>query len=126
MSLRAIEIAGYRAIDLGHVTFDETTFVFGENDSGRSTLIEALRLTLGARDTRLEDELRPDHFRSRDKGEPGPLHVRIEVEESTAGAWKLPERMAAAYPDVGLPRVLFFDFWASLDGSGSISMRRGI
>ena len=126
MPLRSIEISGYRAIDEGRVTFEETTFVFGENDSGRSTLIEALRLTLGARDRSLEEELRPHHFRRGATGGTGPLHIRIEVGEGVPGAWDLPARMAAAYPDVDAARVLLFDFWASLDDSGSIAVRRGI
>lgn len=128
MPLRAIEIAGFRAIERGRMTFaDDTTFVFGENDSGRSGLLEAIRLILGRREVVLEDELRPHHFRSAQSARRSTIRIRVEVGESEPGKWQLPAHVAESFPGAGdKPRVLLFDFRASLAPDGSVSARRWI
>src|SRR6187455_3498850 len=109
MPLRSIEISGYRWIEHGRLTFNDTTFAFGENDSGRNAIIEALRLTLGSRDATLDKLLQPQHFHRLQDSAVDELRVRVEVEESEPGSWELPARMAAAYPaDAARPRMLIF------------------
>ncbi len=122
MPLRWIEVENYRAIARGRVTFADTTVLFGENDSGRTSIIEALLLSLGAPGTR-QDELTPVHFHHGDDGRPGPLRIRLGIEEGAPGEWSLPDRLEDAFPSDGT-RQLIFDFRADLDhevGTASLS-----
>jgi putative ATP-dependent endonuclease of the OLD family len=113
MPLRWIEVENYRAIARGRVTFADTTVLFGENDSGRTSIIEALLLSLGA-PGRGQDELTSVHFHHGDEGRPGPLHIRLGIEEGAPGEWFLPDRLEDVFPPVGT-RQLIFDFRADLD-----------
>jgi len=125
--IRGIEVSGYRWMEHGRIGIDTSTFIFGENDSGRSAVIEALRLTLGSREASLAIQLKPHHFGRDAAGEQRPMHIRVEVAEDEPGAWDLPARMAEAFPpSVERPRVLFFDFRATLQDNGLISVSRGI
>jgi putative ATP-dependent endonuclease of OLD family len=119
MPLRWIEVENYRAIARGRVTFADTTVLFGENDSGRTSIIEALLLSLGAPGGR-QDELTPVHFHHGDEGRPGPLHIRLGIEEGAPGEWSLPDRLEDVFLSVGT-RQLIFDFRADLDDDVGIA-----
>ena len=47
MFLHAIRVENFRAIGYLSMTFDRTTVLIGQNDTGRSTLFEALDVVLG-------------------------------------------------------------------------------
>ncbi len=122
MPLRWIEVENYRAIARGRVTFADTTVLFGENDSGRTSIIEALLLSLGTAGGR-QDELTPVHFHHGDDGRPGPLHIRLGIEESARGEWSLPDRLEDVIRS-DETRQLIFDFRADLDidvGTGTLT-----
>ena len=113
MPLRWIEVENYRAIARGRVTFGDTTVLFGENDSGRTSIIEALLLSLGAAGGR-QDALTPVHFHHGDDGRPGRLHIRLGIEEKAPGEWSLPDRLKDVFRS-DETRQLIFDFRADLD-----------
>ncbi|MCC6333611.1 MAG: DUF2813 domain-containing protein [Myxococcales bacterium] len=86
MLLERLTVENYRALRHAQVAFDETTVLIGENDSGRTTLLEALALTLGWRGA-------PNGFsfdRSvlpREDGQRGPTRLVLELLEPQRGAW---------------------------------------
>ncbi|MEW5738561.1 MAG: DUF2813 domain-containing protein [Myxococcota bacterium] len=86
MFLERLSVENYRALRHASVAFDDTTVIIGENDSGRTTLLEALALALGWRAA-------PDGFsfeRSvlpRGDGRHGPTRVILELVEPQRGAW---------------------------------------
>lgn len=114
MALRWIEIENLRAIARGRVAFDEVTVLFGENDSGRSSLLEALTLSLdpgagpGGR-------LQPYHFHRTPDGGVGGLRIRVGIDEPGAGAWSPPQRVVGAFPALERPRRLVAELRARLD-----------
>jgi putative ATP-dependent endonuclease of OLD family len=114
MPLRWIEVENYRAIARARVTFGETTVLFGENDSGRTSITEALLLCLGGPGETLEERLRPIHFHRRVDGDPGPLHIRLAVEEEAHRLWQVPASLDRLASDHAR-RELIFDFRADLD-----------
>lgn len=116
MYLRRLQIENYRGIREGTLTLEETTVLFGENDCGRSSIIEALALVLGSRGERFEERLQPYHFYRDAKGELGPLRVRLRIGEEAAGTWQLPECMKKAFGGAQRGRHEFdFEFAAVLD-----------
>jgi putative ATP-dependent endonuclease of the OLD family len=118
MYLRSLQIENYRAIRQGTLTFEETTALFGENDSGRSSVIEALALVLGAPGERFEERLQPFHFHRDPDGAVGPLRIRLRIGEETAGAWELPDCMKREFISAPKERRQFdFEFCAVLDAA---------
>ena len=118
MYLRSIRIENYRAIREGSVTLDETTILIGENDCGRSSVIEALMLVLGSADTTFEARLKPFYFHRRPDGTTGPLRVILRIEEDAPGKWRVPESVKHVLaPISGKKRALEFEFKAVLDGA---------
>lgn len=89
MFLRSLEIRNFRSIRRGRLDFDDTTVLIGENDSGKSSLFDALGLALGP----AEDPPRFEaHHFHRNGGEPsappvGPIQIRLVFEERQAGEW---------------------------------------
>ncbi len=123
MYLRSIHIENFRAIREGFVSFDETTLLIGENDSGRTSVIEALALILGAEDDRFETRLRPFHIHHA-PGVPNPvLRILLDIEEHQPGVWNPPSSIAAAFDTnaAGL-RCFRFHFEASLTPSGGLAV----
>jgi putative ATP-dependent endonuclease of OLD family len=117
MYLRSIRIENYRAIREGAITLDETTILTGENDCGRSSVIEALMLVLGPSDATFEARLKPHYFHRRPDGSTGPLRVILRIEEESPGIWSVPDSVKPVLlPASGKKRVLEFEFKAELDG----------
>ena len=116
MYLRSLQIENYRAIRHAALTLEETTVLFGENDSGRSSIIEALALVLGAPGERFEERLHPFHFHRDTEGALGPLRIRLRIGEETAGSWELPQCMKQEFGSAPKERRVFdFEFNAVLD-----------
>jgi len=116
MYLRTIRIENYRAVREASVTLDETTILIGENDCGRSSVIEALMLVLGPPGETFEARLKPFHFHRQPDGTTGPLRVVLQIEEDSPGKWGLPGSVEHAFPLVpGRRRQLDFEFRAVLD-----------
>ena len=116
MYLRTIRIENYRAVREGCVNFDETTILIGENDCGRSSVIEALMLVLGPPGETFETRLKPFHFHRRPDGTTGPLRVILRIVEESPGNWVFPESIEHLFASVpGRRREIGFEFRAVLD-----------
>lgn len=89
MKLLSLRIENYRGIREGLLTFEETTVLFGENDSGRSSIVEALALLLGAPDERFEARLQPYHFHRDPGGATGAMKIALRLSEPAAGAGRM-------------------------------------
>ena len=109
MYLRSIRIENFRGIREGFVTFEESTVLIGENDCGRTSVIEVLVLLLGSSQEGFEKCLRPVHFHRPDLGTADTIRVNLHIAESMPGQWLLPPRLKKAFPSSG-GRVREFDF----------------
>ncbi|HEX6971137.1 MAG TPA: DUF2813 domain-containing protein, partial [Limnochordia bacterium] len=47
MLLRSVRLDHFRAVKSARISFDRTTVLIGENDCGRSSIMEAVALALG-------------------------------------------------------------------------------
>ncbi|MBI4893908.1 MAG: DUF2813 domain-containing protein [Acidobacteria bacterium] len=124
MYLRSIRIENFRAIREGFVSFDETTLLIGENDSGRTSVIEALALILGAEEERFEARLQPLHIHQAPGVSRALLRIQLSLEEHLPGAWRPPPEIASAFDRnaAGL-RCFRFDFEASATaGDGQLAV----
>ncbi len=119
MFLRSIRIENYRGIREALITFETATVIFGENDCGRSSIIEALLLILGAPDETFEARLRPFHLHESSDHVVRPLRIRIHVAETAHGVWELPASLSEAFPfPKGSLREFDFEFTASRNQAG--------
>ncbi|MBK1827783.1 ATP-dependent nuclease [Haloferula rosea] len=89
MQLHELEVENYRAVRRARLSFGHTTVLIGENDSGKSSLLEALVRVL---DGGAAEE--PPNFESfqfhRDPVKHeivGPIRIRIVFREREAGEW---------------------------------------
>jgi putative ATP-dependent endonuclease of OLD family len=90
MYLHSLSIENFRGIRNARLDFDETTVIIGENDSGKSSLLEALAMALlpsgdGA------PMFEPQHFH-RESIAPsarpvGPVRLKLTFQERQAGEW---------------------------------------
>jgi putative ATP-dependent endonuclease of the OLD family len=97
MYLKSLRIENYRGIREASLTFDETTVLIGENDSGRSSVLEALWLVLGIGSEALTASIKPHHFHRPAGFVAGPIRIVIRFAEKAPGDWKPPARIAAAW-----------------------------
>src|SRR5436190_22500400 len=114
MYLRSVRVENYRSIREAHVTFDSTTVLIGENDSGITSILEALMLLVGDPSEVFEAQLRPVHFHLAG----GELRIILHISEDEAGTWTLPASLrplAKAAPPGACE--LDFEFRAQLDPS---------
>jgi len=124
VSLRTLEVAGFRGVREGRVTFGDATILFGENDSGRSSLIAALALVLGALG---DGDPRPEarDFHRLARGRTDTVRIRLELEEGAPDAWAPPPSLRAVLPPAGgRRRRLALELTAMLDETtGSVTTR---
>ncbi len=90
MYLHSLSIQNFRAIRSARLSFDETTVIIGENDSGKSSLLDALaRALLPSGDGAPVFE--PQHFHRESiatSARPvGPAHLELTFQERQAGEW---------------------------------------
>lgn len=119
MFLRSVQIENYRAIRQGTVTLDQTTVLFGENDSGRSSVMEALLLILGSADEVFEARLKPFHFHRGPDGALGQLLITLQVKEEAPPRSSMPACMERHFPAKPGGRDFEFAFRARLDPATS-------
>jgi putative ATP-dependent endonuclease of OLD family len=88
--LSELDVENFRGIRRGHLTFGETTVLIGENDCGKSSLLDALARVLDAPDTG-PPRFEPQHFHRVDGptgGVPaGPIRIALRFQERQAGEW---------------------------------------
>lgn len=90
MHLRTLRIDNYRGIRQARLDFDDTTVLVGENDCGKTSLLEALSRALAPGNSDgphfdAEDFHRPGG----DPGAPaaGPIRIELVFQEPGVGAW---------------------------------------
>jgi len=115
MKIKKLHIENFRSILSLDLDLDETTVFIGANNSGKSAILESIRIALsrrwGIRGTGFTED---DVHREKDDIDPRvapPVKIRFEFEEETAGEW--PEDMIANLDDImtlspeGLNRIAF-------------------
>jgi putative ATP-dependent endonuclease of OLD family len=105
MLLRSVRIENFRAVERGEFSFDATTVLIGENDCGRSSIMEAIALVLGWNSAESEFRFEPYHFRASPAGAreaAPPIAIALEFGESAPGEWEGPqfEALRQALPHV--------------------------
>ena len=104
MLLRAVRVENFRGIRRSTLSFDCTTVLIGENDCGRSSLLEAVALVLSSNAAETPFRFEPFHFRHRTGAEPPSRSLVIELvfAESSEGEWSGPdfEQLRASLPGV--------------------------
>jgi putative ATP-dependent endonuclease of OLD family len=89
--LREVLVEGFRGIRSGRLSLEpKTTVLVGENDAGKSSLLEAFSIVLSPLGERAP-RFHPWHFHRRggDPGAPplGPIRVQLTFGETRAGSW---------------------------------------
>jgi putative ATP-dependent endonuclease of OLD family len=106
MYLHSLSIENFRGIRNARLDFDETTVIIGENDSGKSSLIDALAMALlpSGDDAPMFE---PQHFH-RESIAPsappaGPVRLELTFRERRAAEWDAPgyARLAAVLGKAG-------------------------
>ena len=110
--LRTVRIEHFRGVRSAEVSFDRTTVLIGENDSGMTSILEALALALSPADgERPRIEARQFHLAS-----DAPVSIELTFGESRTGSWDRPGLEALA-PILGRriqkPRTLTLAITAS-------------
>jgi putative ATP-dependent endonuclease of OLD family len=93
MLLRSLQLENFRAVSFARISFDATTVLIGENDCGRSSIMEAIALALGWNCGPAEFSFQPLHVHSpaADSGSPPPrISIALEFCESARGEWNGP------------------------------------
>jgi len=80
MRLRRFEIENYRGITRIALDFGASTILIGENGSGKSTVLDALAVCLGAGPTSSSFGLRPRDLRPAPDGTILPVRMRLTLE----------------------------------------------
>jgi putative ATP-dependent endonuclease of OLD family len=89
MYLQRLQVSNYRAVRKASLTLESSTILIGENDSGKSSLLEALALVLCGENPALR--LAPHHVHN-PNGSPGEHEIRIRLtfSERTPDEWGKP------------------------------------
>lgn len=97
MFLSELNVDNFRGVRRGHLSFDETTVLIGENDCGKSSLLDALAQVLEPTDAG-PPRFEAHHFyrpAGPTEGTPaGPIRVELVFRERHAGEWDAPELTA--------------------------------
>jgi putative ATP-dependent endonuclease of OLD family len=104
--LSALNVENFRGVRRGHLSFGETTVLIGENDCGKSSLLDALARVLDAPDAG-PPEFEAQHFyrtAGPSGGIPaGPIRIELVFRERHAGEWDAPELAALGPLPTGRP-----------------------
>lgn len=92
MLLRKIKIENFRGIRKLKLKFDRTTVIIGENNSGKTSIFDALAICLGAGVEGASFLFRPSDFHHSDGSSQCP-NIRIELTfwETEAADWRKPQ-----------------------------------
>jgi putative ATP-dependent endonuclease of OLD family len=106
MFLSELNVENFRGVRRGHLSFDETTVLIGENDCGKSSLLDALAHVLDAPDAG-PPRFEPQHFYRAagpdGEGPAGPIRIELVFRERHAGEWDAPELVALGPLPTGQP-----------------------
>jgi putative ATP-dependent endonuclease of OLD family len=104
--LSELNVENFRGVRRGHLSFDETTVLIGENDCGKSSLLDALAHVLDPTDGG-PPRFAPQHFYrpggAADTSPAGPIRIELVFRERRAGEWDIPELAALGALLTGQP-----------------------
>jgi len=90
MYLKAIKVRNFRGIPKARLTLEQTTVLIGENDCGKSSLLDALSIML-APEPEEPPIFEPYHFHHKGGGQgttpAGPIFIELDFEELQPGEW---------------------------------------
>ena len=115
MLLRSLMVENFRAIQSARISFDPTTVLIGENDCGRSSIVEAIALALGWNAPEGGFLFQPFHVHRGSDPDPSPIRIDLEFVESFKGEWDGEgfQILRACLPDaVGKDRRLYLEVTA--------------
>ncbi|HEY3439376.1 MAG TPA: DUF2813 domain-containing protein [Paludibaculum sp.] len=119
MRVAEFTVEQFRGIERATLRLDATTVLIGENDCGRSSLLEALALALGWKAPPGEFHFEAWHFR---RGAQQPIRIRVSFVESFEGEWEQaacgPLRDALPHALLA-PRGFFLEVRATPEGVSS-------
>ncbi len=131
MLLRSLRLRNYRAVQSAEISFDQTTILIGENDCGRSSLMEAIALALGWNGGECGFRFEPFHFH-RPLGQSATAAPSIAIEldfcEEAKGEWDGPgfETLRTVLPDVVTrDRCFHLEVTHTPEGATSWTFRAG-
>ena len=90
MLLRSIRIENFRAIRSATISFDGATVLIGENDCGRSSIMEAIAVALGWNSPGDQFLFQPFHIHRQPQSQTGaslPISLTLEFGEAAPGEW---------------------------------------
>ena len=128
MYLAKFHIENFRGIRSVDLTFDQESIMIGENDCGKSTILEALALILGSEIESESPQFKLFHFFCLTQGEVavpvGPIRLALTFVERYLREWSTLDTGAlhVVWPKSNeIPNELIFEMWAipTLDGSDS-------
>jgi putative ATP-dependent endonuclease of OLD family len=113
MLLRSVRVDNFRAVKSARITLDRTTLLIGENDCGRSSILEAIALALGWNSEECEFQFRPFHVHRAPhlaSAPPPSISIVLEFRESDAGEWDGAgfDLLRASLPDAMAPSRRFW------------------
>jgi putative ATP-dependent endonuclease of OLD family len=122
--LSTLKVENYRAVRSAELDFDNTTVLIGENDCGKSSLLDALARVLDddTEDGGLTFEAREFHHEKGKDTASGPIRIRLGFEERRPGEWsdKAYQPIAELLPEISRkPRKLYLDLQADAVNEGS-------
>jgi hypothetical protein len=88
--LRALQLENFRAVSSARISFDDTTVLIGENDCGRSSIMESIALALGWNCRPGEFSFQPLHLHRRtavSESAAPRISIALEFCESDSGEW---------------------------------------
>jgi putative ATP-dependent endonuclease of OLD family len=89
MLLRSVRLRNFRGVKSAGISLDPTTVLIGENDCGRTSILEAVALALGWKSAGPEFRFQPYHLHRPDGAESGSpaIAIGLEFRETAAGEW---------------------------------------
>lgn len=122
MQLKSLKVRNFRGVRSAQLDFSETTVLIGENNCGKTSLLDALSLALARSDDQ-PPQFQRRHFywpgngddNGHDPPRPG-IHLELVFTEKRAGEWRRPEMKAfdtLAKGDPTRPRSL--SLWLEAD-----------
>jgi predicted ATP-dependent endonuclease of OLD family len=92
--LSRLEVENFRGVREGRLSFDDTTVLIGENDCGKSSLLDALAKALATPDAG-PPQFEAPHFHRAGGGNgeapTGPIRLELTFQERRAGEWDIAE-----------------------------------